>query len=321
MGQYVLRRVLASIPTLVLFSLLIAGLIRLVPGDVVEARLAGGGGMDGGSLNEETIQALREDLGLDRSFPEQYIDWVTHAIRGDLGVSMWTYQGVTTAIFQRARLSVQLAMMAMGIALLIAIPLGVLSAIKQDSWLDYVARLFAVAGLSIPDFWIATMVLLALSLYIGWLPEFGYFPPWEEPWKNFQALIFPALIIGYRYSAISARMTRSAMLEVLRQDYVRTARAKGLTDRVVITRHALRNALIPVVTIMASQLSHLIGGLVVVETIFSLPGMGRLVLDSVISRDYPVVQGAVMLIAVVFVLANLLVDLSYAVIDPRIRYS
>ena len=277
--------------------------------------------MDGGSLNEETIQALREDLGLDRSFPEQYIDWVTHAIRGDLGVSMWTYQGVTTAIFQRARLSVQLAMMAMGIALLIAIPLGVLSAIKQDSWLDYVARLFAVAGLSIPDFWIATMVLLALSLYIGWLPEFGYFPPWEEPWKNFQALIFPALIIGYRYSAISARMTRSAMLEVLRQDYVRTARAKGLTDRVVITRHALRNALIPVVTIMASQLSHLIGGLVVVETIFSLPGMGRLVLDSVISRDYPVVQGAVMMIAVVFVLANLLVDLSYAVIDPRIRYS
>ena len=321
MGQYVLRRVLASIPTLVLFSLLIAGLIRLVPGDVVEARLAGGGGMDGGSLNEATIQALREDLGLDRSFPEQYIDWVTHAIRGDLGVSMWTYQGVTTAIFQRARLSVQLALMAMGIALLIAIPLGVLSAIKQDSWLDYVARLFAVAGLSIPDFWIATMVLLALSLYIGWLPEFGYFPPWEEPWKNFQALIFPALIIGYRYSAISARMTRSAMLEVLRQDYVRTARAKGLTDRVVITRHALRNALIPVVTIMASQLSHLIGGLVVVETIFSLPGMGRLVLDSVISRDYPVVQGAVMMIAVVFVLANLLVDLSYAVIDPRIRYS
>ena len=321
MGQYVLRRVLASIPTLVLFSLLIAGLIRLVPGDVVEARLAGGGGMDGGSLNEDTIQALREDLGLDRSFPEQYIDWVTHAIRGDLGVSMWTYQGVTTAIFQRARLSVQLALMAMGIALLIAIPLGVLSAIKQDSWLDYVARLFAVAGLSIPDFWIATMVLLALSLYIGWLPEFGYFPPWEQPWKNFQALIFPALIIGYRYSAISARMTRSAMLEVLRQDYVRTARAKGLTDRVVITRHALRNALIPVVTIMASQLSHLIGGLVVVETIFSLPGMGRLVLDSVISRDYPVVQGAVMMIAVVFVLANLLVDLSYAVIDPRIRYS
>ena len=321
MGQYVLRRVLASIPTLVLFSLLIAGLIRLVPGDVVEARLAGGGGMDGGSLNEATIQALREDLGLDRSFPEQYIDWVTHAIRGDLGVSMWTYQGVTTAIFQRARLSVQLALMAMGIALLIAIPLGVLSAIKQDSWLDYVARLFAVAGLSIPDFWIATMVLLALSLYIGWLPEFGYFPPWQEPWKNFQALIFPALIIGYRYSAISARMTRSAMLEVLRQDYVRTARAKGLTDRVVITRHALRNALIPVVTIMASQLSHLIGGLVVVETIFSLPGMGRLVLDSVISRDYPVVQGAVMMIAVVFVLANLLVDLSYAVIDPRIRYS
>ena len=321
MGQYVLRRVLASIPTLVLFSLLIAGLIRLVPGDVVEARLAGGGGMDGGSLNEETIQALREDLGLDRSFPEQYIDWVTHAIRGDLGVSMWTYQGVTTAIFQRARLSIQLALMAMGIALVIAIPLGVLSAIKQDSWLDYLARLFAVAGLSIPDFWIATMVLLALSLYIGWLPEFGYFPPWEQPWKNFQALIFPALIIGYRYSAISARMTRSAMLEVLRQDYVRTARAKGLTDRVVITRHALRNALIPVVTIMASQLSHLLGGLVVVETIFSLPGMGRLVLDSVISRDYPVVQGAVMLIAVVFVLANLLVDLSYAVIDPRIRYS
>ena len=321
MGQYILRRILASIPTLVLFSLLIAGLIRLVPGDVVEARLAGGGGMDGGSLNEETIQALREDLGLDRSFPEQYVDWVTHAVRGDLGVSMWTYQAVTTAIFQRARLSIQLALMAMGIALVIAIPLGVLSAIKQDSWLDYLARLFAVAGLSIPDFWIATMVLLALSLYIGWLPEFGYFPPWEEPWKNFQALIFPALIIGYRYSAISARMTRSAMLEVLRQDYVRTAHAKGLTDRVVITKHALRNALIPVVTIMASQLSHLLGGLVVVETIFSLPGMGRLVLDSVISRDYPVVQGAVMMIAVVFVLANLLVDLSYAVIDPRIRYS
>ena len=195
-----------------------------------------------------------------------------------------------------------------------------ISAVKQDSIPDYAARLFAIIGLSMPDFWIATMLLLALTLWVGWLPEFGYFPLWEDPSRNLQALIFPAVIVGYRLSATASRMTRSAMLEVLREDYVRTARAKGLQERTIVIRHALKNALIPVITIFGGLLSFMLGGLVVIETIFALPGMGRLALNAVLLRDYPVLQGTVIVMAVIFVAANLIVDLSYAMLDPRIRY-
>ncbi len=317
MGRYIIRRLLTALPSLVIVTILIAGLVRLQPGDVVMARLS-----EAGYVEQEDIDRMRADLGLDKSFPQQYVEWALGVLRGDLGESLWSEgTSVLGQLGQRSRLSVQLALMAMFVAVLAAIPLGIISAVRQDSWMDYASRLFSISGLSIPDFFLATMLLYVLSVWVGWLPEFGYTPPWEDPWKNFTALIFPALIVGYRFSAISARMTRSAMLEVLRQDYVRTARAKGLVERVIIFKHALRNALIPVITIMGSQLTFLLGGLVIIETVFSLPGVGRMGVDAILVRDYPSVQGVVLFTALLFIFSNLLVDLSYALIDPRIRYS
>ncbi len=316
MGRYILRRLLIAIPSLVIVTILIAGLLRLQPGDVVMARLA-----ESGYLTAEDIDAMRRDLGLDKSFPQQYIEWVGGVLRGDMGTSLWTGRDVLSTLATRSRVSIQLAAMAMFVAVLTAIPLGIISAVRQDTWLDYAARMFSITGLSVPDFFLATMLLYVLSVWVGWLPNFGYTPPWVNPWANVQAFIFPALIVGYRFSAISARMTRSAMLEVLRQDYVRTARAKGLVERVIIFKHALRNALIPVITIMGSQLTFLMGGLVIIEVVFSLPGIGTLGFEAIQVRDYPVVQGVVFFTALLFIGANLMVDLSYAIIDPRIRYS
>ena len=316
MGSYITRRLLIAIPSLIIVTILIAGLIRLQPGDVVMAMLS-----EAGYLTDDEIKVMREDLGLHRSFPVQYADWITGVLRGDLGESLWTRRDVLETLATRSRVSVQLALMAMAVAVLAAVPLGILSAVRQNTWMDYVARMFSITGLSVPDFFLATMLLYVLSVWVGWLPNFGYTPPWEDPWANVQAFIFPALIVGYRFSAISARMTRSAMLEVLRQDYVRTARSKGLLERVIIVKHALRNALIPVVTIMGSQLSFLLGGLVIIEVVFSLPGVGTMGFEAIQVRDYPVVQGVVLFTALLFIGTNLLVDLSYAVIDPRIRYS
>ena len=316
MGSYIIRRLLIAIPSLVIVTVLIAGLLRLQPGDVVMAQLA-----DSGPISEEDIRKIRKDLGLDRGFPQQYASWMSGVLRGDLGESLWSGRDVLQTLATRSRVSVQLALMAMSVAIAVAIPLGIISAVRQNTWMDYTARMFSITGLSVPDFFLATILLYVLSVWVGWLPAFGYTPPWEDPWANLQAFIFPALIVGYRFSAISARMTRSAMLEVLRQDYVRTARSKGLVERMVIFKHALRNALIPVVTIMGSQLTFLLGGLVIVEVVFSLPGVGTLGFEAIQVRDYPVVQGVVLFTALLFITTNLLVDLSYAVIDPRIRYS
>ncbi|MCY3656053.1 MAG: ABC transporter permease [Chloroflexota bacterium] len=316
MGRYIIRRIVVAMPSLAIVTVLIAGLLRLQPGDVVMARLS-----ESGYLTQEDVDEMRAELGLDKSFPEQYVDWVTGVFQGDLGVSLWTGRDVLETLATRSRVSIQLAIMSMVVAICTAIPLGIVSAVKQDSWMDYVARLFSITGLSVPDFFLATMLLYVLSVWVGWLPDFGYTPPWEDPWANMQAFVFPALIVGYRLSAITARMTRSAMLEVLRQDYVRTARAKGLVERIVIFKHALRNALIPVITIIGSQLTFLLGGLVIIEVVFSLPGVGTLGFEAIQVRDYPVVQGVVFFTAILFITSNLLVDLSYAIIDPRIRYS
>ena len=316
MGRYIIRRIVVAMPSLLIVTILIAGLLRLQPGDVVMARLS-----ESGYLTQEDVDEMRAELGLDKSFPVQYVDWVTGVLQGDLGVSLWTGRDVLETLATRSRVSIQLAFMAMVVAVVTAIPLGIISAVRQDSWMDYVARMFSITGLSVPDFFLATMLLYILSVWVGWLPDFGYTPPWEDPWANMQAFVFPALIVGYRSSAINARMTRSAMLEVLRQDYVRTARAKGLIERVIIFKHALRNALIPVITIMGSQLTFLLGGLVIVEVVFSLPGVGTLGFEAIQVRDYPVVQGVVFFTAILFIVSNLLIDLSYAVIDPRIRYS
>ncbi len=316
MSTYIIRRLLASIPSLFVVSIVIFSILRLIPGDVVMARLS-----ENGHATEEDLARMRAELGLDENFFTQYFEWSTNLLRGEFGKSLWTSQDVFPTIVDHMGVSLEIAMLSMVIAATFAISLGTLSAVKRDTWVDYGARLFSILGLSMPDFWLGTMLLLFLSLYLGWLPEFGWFPPWEDPWKNFQALIFPALIVGYRFSAVGARMTRSTMLEVLNEDYVRTARAKGLRDRTVVAKHVMRNAIIPVITIMGTQLSFMLGGLVIVEQIFSLPGMGRLVFDAITVRDYPIVQGTVMGMAVIFMSVNLLVDLSYVVIDPRIRYS
>ena len=316
MTGYLIRRLIAAVPTLIVVSILVAGLIRLQPGDAIMAQLE-----EGGLLDEEDLIRIRAELGIDRPFPVQYWDWINGVVVGDFGNSLENNRDVLTQIAKRSRVSIQLAIMAMAVAIAIAIPLGVISSVKQDSWVDYVSRLFSIGGLSIPDYFIATILLWFLSVKVGWLPEIRYFVPWEDPVKNLQLLMFPALIVGYRLSAISARMTRSTMLEVLRQDYIRTARSKGLNERVVILRHSLRNALIPVVTIMGSQFSFLLGGVVIIEIVFSLPGVGTLLLNAVDTRDYPVVQGVVIMTSIVHIAANLFVDLSYAVIDPRIRYS
>ena len=237
---------------------------------------------------------------------------------------------MNSLIKDRLPLSLEIVILALTLAVLIAVPFGVISAVNQDKPLDYGARLFTIFGLSVPDFVLGTVLILFLTAYLDdvtfgradpWLPELGWFPPWEDPRRNFLALMFPALILGYRLSAISARMMRSTMLEVLREDYVRTARAKGLTNRKVIMKHALRNSVIPVLTIMAGQIAFVFGGTVIVEQIFRLPGMGRLTLESVLRRDYTVVQGTVMMMAFVFVMVNLIVDVAYGFIDPRIRYS
>ena len=316
MGQYIVRRLLASIPTLLIVSIFIAGLIRLQPGDVLLARIS-----EGGYYSPEQLQQFREELGIDRPFPVQYADWLFGVLRGDFGHSLETNADVLETLGLRSRVTIQLAVMAMAVAVAIGLPMGILSAVKQDTPIDYAARFFAIFGLSVPDYFLATLLIYTLSVYLGWLPQFGYFSIWEQPWENFQAMIFPALIVGYRLAAISARMTRSAMLEVLRQDYVRTARAKGLTERAVVFRHSLRNALIPVITIIGSQFSFLLGGIIIIEIVFSLPGIGALGFHAIQMRDYPVVQGVVLVGAVILILGNLVVDLSYALIDPRIRYS
>lgn len=315
MGGYLLRRLLAAIPSLILVSLAVSALVRLVPGDVVMARLA-----EGGFVTPELLAQMRDSLGIDRPFLVQYLDWFTHLLRGDFGTSLWTGAPVLPRILASIGVSAQIAVMAILLSIVIAIPLGVLSAAKRESPVDYAARMFAITGLSLPDFWIATMLILVLTLWVGWLPEFRFVPIWVDPSTNLQTTIFPAAIVGYRFSAITARMMRSTMLEVLREDYIRTARAKGLRDRTVLYRHALRNAIIPVLTVIGGQIGILLGGLVVIETVFSLPGMGRLIFDSVTRRDYPLLQGVVMLVAVFYVVVNLLIDVAYAAIDPRIRY-
>lgn len=329
MTQYLIKRLLAAIPTVLIVTIIIFGLVRLIPGDVVMARIAQGGGA-GGAVTDEQLGQIRAQLGLDRAVHEQYLDWIAGAIRGDLGTSLWSGAPVNELLLDRIPVTFEIVLLAMGLSMLLAVPLGIVSAIHQDRPLDYGARLFTIFGLSVPDFVLGTVTILFLTFYLddatfglldSWLPPLGWYPPWEDPWTNIQALILPVLILAYRSSAVSARMMRSTMLEVMREDYVRTARAKGVNERTVILRHALRNSVIPVLTIMGAQISFLFGGSVIVEQIFRIPGMGQLTLDAVSQRDYPAVQGAVLMMAVVFVGVNLAVDLMYGIIDPRIRYS
>ena len=318
MTGYVIQRLLLFVPTLLLVSLVIFGIMRFLPGDPAIAILSAGGE---GSYTEDDVQRMREKLGTDKPLHIQYAVWISNSVQGDFGESFF-YPGVSVASMAKTRfpVSIELALLALIISYIVAVPLGVLSAVKQDTWVDYVAKLFAVAGVALPTFWVGILVIFFLVLFFNWLPPLGYSRVWDDPIKNIQQFIFPAMALGYFNMAFATRLTRSSMLEVLREDYIRTARSKGLREMMIIGRHALKNAFLPVITVAGFQLSRLLGGAVLMEVIFVLPGMGKLLVDSVLVRDYPIVQTFIMLVAVSVLVLNLLVDLMYGWINPRIRY-
>ena len=315
MRTYVVRRALNGLLVLWLVSIVIFSLVRILPGDAVIMQLD-----QAAAPTPEILSRARQELGLERPFLVQYRSWIASAMQGDLGRSLITRRPVTQELLKRINLTSHLAVMSIIVAMLIALPIGVLSAVRQDTVSDYVARFLAVLGLSLPDFWLATVIITFLAIWVQWIPPIGFAPLWEDPGRCLGQLLIPAFIIGARLAAVSMRMTRSSLLEVLRQDYIRTARAKGARERAVIVRHALKNAFIPVITVIGQQFSVLLGGTVIVEFIFLQPGVGSLMLDAVLLRDYTLIQGAVLFFAVVIVVTNLLVDLSYAWLDPRIRY-
>jgi len=315
MRRYIIGRLLLMIPTLIGVAILTFVIMRAVPGDIVVLRYAGS------TVPQSVIDQERHLLGLDKPMWEQFVDWMAALARFDLGQSLWTGNTVLEEVQGRMPLSIELAIIATLFAVLLAIPLGVIAAVKQDTWIDYAIRVFSIGGLAMPSFWIGIMmVLITLTLW-GWAPPLVFTPLFVDPVANLAQLLLPAIAVGYRYSAVSMRMTRSTVLEVLRDDYVRTARAKGLRESLVVVRHALRNALLPVVTVVSLEFAFLIGGLVVTEQVFNLNGIGKLLVDAVAHRDYPMVQALVMLLASVFVLINFVVDMVYVVLDPRIRYA
>jgi peptide/nickel transport system permease protein len=315
MRRYIVGRLLLMIPTLVGVAILTFVIMRAVPGDIVALRYAGS------NVPQEVIDQERHILGLDKPMWAQFVDWMASISRFDLGQSLWTGNSVVEEVQVRMPLSIELAVLATLFAVALAIPLGVVAAVKQDTWVDYAIRVFSIGGLAMPSFWIGIMmVLITLTLW-GWAPPVVFTPLFDDPVANLAGLILPAIAVGYRYSAVSMRMTRSTVLEVLREDYVRTARAKGLRETLVVVRHALRNALLPVVTVVSLEFAFLIGGLVVTEQVFNLNGIGKLLVDAVAHRDYTLIQALVLLLAAVFVLVNFVVDMVYVVLDPRIRYS
>jgi peptide/nickel transport system permease protein len=322
MHQYILRRLLLMIPTLLGAALLVFFLLRMIPGDVCVLRMSGGAGY----VDPKAIANCRAELGLDRSYVVQFLTFIWDFVRLDFGTSMWTGRPIREEIGLRFELSLQIAIMATLTAILIAIPLGTISAVKQNTWIDYVVRGFSIAGIAMPSFWLGILIILGLLITTKavfgspWMPPIKYVPIWVDPLYNLSMTIFPALATGYRYSAVATRMTRSAMLEVLREDYVRTARAKGLIPQLIIRRHALKNALLPVVTIIGIEFAFLMGGLVVTEQVFNLNGLGKLFVASVTNHDYAMTQALVMLVVTVFIVTNFVVDIIYAWLDPRIRY-
>jgi peptide/nickel transport system permease protein len=318
MARYIVKRLLLMVPTLFGVAVLIFLLLRVVPGDVVEARYMGTGSQ---FLSTDLMRLEREKLGLDQPLWRQFTDWMGGLLRLDFGLSMWTGAPITEEIKLRFALSLQLALMATVVATALAIPLGILAALKQDTWVDYAVRVFSIAGLAMPSFWLGILMILGLLIVFNWLPPMVYTPFWVDPWENLAQLIWPALAVGYRYSAVATRMMRSAMLEVLREDYIRTARAKGLWLKLILGRHAMKNAMLPVLTVLGLEFAFLMGGLVVTEQVFNLNGLGMLFVEAISHRDYTLTQALVLLVASVFIFVNFLVDIAYAWLDPRIRYS
>ena len=323
MHKYLVKRMLMMVPTLIGAAILVFTLMHMIPGDVCALRYAG----TGGTFDVGQIEQCKEELGLNRPLLVQFFEWIGGFFIGDFGTSMWTDRPITEEMGPRVLLSLQVAVMATIISILIAIPLGTISAVKQNSWIDYTVRCVSIAGIAMPSFWLGILImlgLLALSnslLGYGWIPPIQYIPPLKDPIGNLTQLIWPALATGYRYSAVATRMTRSALLEVLREDYIRTARAKGVIEKLVVNRHALKNSMLPVVTVIGIEFAFLMGGLVVTEQVFNLNGLGKLFVDSVTNHDYTLTQALVMLVAFIFVVMNIVIDVIYAWLDPRIRYS
>ena len=318
MTGYFFQRLALFIPTLILVSFVVFAIMRFLPGDPAIALLSQGGE---GSYTDEDVQRMREKLGTDKGYHVQYAEFIQGLVTGDFGESFF-YTGIPVSEMLETRfpLSIELALLALILSYLLAVPVGVLSAVKQDSWFDSVARIWTVAGIALPPFVVGLLTIFVLARFLGWLPPLGYAQIWTDPLTNLQQMIFPALVLGYFNMAFATRVTRSAMLEVMREDYIRTARSKGLRELIVIARHALKNAFLPVLTVAGFQLSRLIGGAVIIEVIFVVPGVGSLLVNSVLIRDYPIVQATVMLIAVVVLVLNLMVDLAYGWLNPRIRY-
>jgi peptide/nickel transport system permease protein len=313
MRQYVLKRLLLVVPTLLLVSIIVFSLTRLIPGDVVVL-------MFEEKAYAEDLEALRAKLGLNQPIYVQYGIWLSQVVRGNLGESLWTKRPVLEEIARRLPVSFELGAMAIAFGLCWALPIGVLAAIRQDTMKDYAARSLAIIGLSAPGFWKATIIIVFASIWFGWAPPLQFTPFTQGPWQHISQFILPAILLAFGASASIMRLTRALMLEVLRQDYIRTAWSKGMGERRVVVKHALKNAVIPVVTIIGIEIGQIAGGAVVFETIFGLPGMGRFMLDAINQRDYPVVQGLNLLLASTIVFVNLLVDMTYAYLDPRIRY-
>ena len=321
MGQYAIRRVIAAAFVMLLMSFVAFMLINLAPGNTLLAQIAGSGAI-GGVLDSEVLAEFERELGLDKPLLERYADWLYHAVQGDLGQSFVNGQSVLDRIGEKLPTSIQLVIMASIVSLVLSVPIGVLSAARQGGLSDYLSRTFAILGLAIPNFFLAIIVLIVFSRWFGIsLGTMDKPDIWVDPIANLQGMLAPALVVGFTLIATVMRMSRSATLEVLNEDYVRTARAKGLGERVIITRHVVRNALIPVITIFGNQFAFILGGTVIVEFIFRTPGVGALTLTAINNRDYPLVMGTTLVLGFVVVATNLVVDLSYGFIDPRIRYS
>ncbi len=313
MRRYVLRRLLVAIPSLLIASLIVFALPRLIPGDVVQLMLEE-------KAYGKDLDDLREKLGLNRPIYLQYFEWLGRVARGDLGESLWTKRPVIQELIRRVPVSLELGLLALFFAVLIALPVGILAAVRQDTLEDYAARSAAILGLSVPGFWLATLVIVLPAVWWGWSPPIQFTEFGRDPWAHLAQFLLPAFILGIASSAALMRLTRAMLLEVLRQDYIRTAWSKGLYERAVVFKHALKNAVIPVVTVLGLQVATVLGGTVIFEQIFGLPGMGRFLFDAINQRDYPVIQGINLLIVSIVVIMNLIVDLLYAFLDPRIRY-
>ena len=322
MQAYIAKRTLLFVPTLIMVTIAIFVLLRVVPGDPAVMLLAGGeGGGEENEYTQEQLTALRAKLGTDKPIVVQYGIWVWNMLRLDFGTSFFYETPVSEDLRQKFPVTLELSILATVLAIIVAVPLGVISAIKQDTLADYATRLITIAGVAIPNFWLAILMIFFLVLIFGWMPPIVYVSLWEDPTSNLKQLFFPALALGFSNMAFIARVTRSAMLEVFREDYIRTARSKGLREAVVVFRHALKNALLPVVTISGYEFGRLMAGTIIIEVIFMVPGMGRLLVTSIFHRDFPMIQAVIVLITVLVLVLNMALDLLYAWLNPRIRYT